>query len=316
MNVNLVTLFDIGYAARGLAMLESSRVPYARQNVLFLGSSGGDFAKVLEERGVRVFFEDDFLRENQDLLIQWSQKSRSEQIFTLGPVFLRKILESSPTDSWVFYVDSDVFFYSDIQTDLRLEGKDLVLVPHNHSWWNRRRLSKYGYFNVGVVGFKASKVGKRAAAAWSTMVRQWCFDRVEGDKYADQKYLERLALSYEAQTESPPREYHLAPWNSSFLRIMQADDGTMQIRGGKAIVSFHFQGLRKSGSYWILGHLNYFGLASQSLISQVYVPYVRAVEKIESSYLLPSLRANRTGRFRALSELAAICIGQKVKGSQ
>lgn len=316
MDVFLVTLFDLSYAARGLAMLESSRVPYSRQSVLLLGSSGSNFARALQARGVNVYFEDDFLSDNPELLTQWSQKTRAEQIFTLGPVFLRKILESSPTDSWVFYVDSDVFFYSEIQTHLMLEGKDLVLVPHSHSWWNRGRLSKYGYFNVGIVGFKSSKVGKRAAAIWSALVKQWCFDRVEGNKYADQKYLERLALTYPAQTESPPRDYHLAPWNSSFLRILPADDGTMQIRGGKAIVSFHFQGLRKSGSYWIIGHLQYFGLASESLISQVYVPYVRAVEKNESSYLLPSLKANRRGRFRLLSDLVAIYIGQRVKGSQ
>lgn len=296
-------------------MLESSRVPYERQTVLFLGSSGSDFVSVLRSRGVNVYLEDSFLAENPELLSQWHLKTRAEQIFTLGPLFLNKILAGLPINSWAFYVDSDVFMYSDIQTDLCLEGKDLVLVPHNHSWWNKRRLSKYGYFNVGIVGLKSSQVGMRAADTWAKLVKQWCFDRAEGDKYADQKYLERLALTYPSQTEQPSREYHLAPWNSSFLRITRTEDGMIKIRNRKSVVSFHFQGLRKSGSYWILGHLPYFGLASKSLINHVYVPYVRAVEKNESSYSLPSLQAKRTRRLTRVTDLAGILIGQRVKGA-
>lgn len=296
-------------------MLESSGVEPKNQTVLLANPYHDQIHNHLSNSGVNVVLEQELLKENPALLVDWDKKTRAEQLFTLGPFVVLRALEHSEESDWVFYVDADVQIYTSLESGLQLEGKDLVLVPHYHQWWNRKRLAKYGYFNVGIVGFRASESGREMANLWARLVEQWCYDRVEGNKYADQKYLESLANLSSANVEIAPKNYHLAPWNFSFSRVSKHEDGSVKTANGEMIHSFHIQGLKKMNKYWYVGHLPYLGLAFKTLMKHIYIPHVRRIEEIERVFDLSSSKLSRKSRLSRLYHWLGAISGQRVKGS-
>ena len=296
-------------------MIESSGVEPKNQTVLLANPFHDKIHNHLSNSGVNIVFEEELLRENPALLVDWDKKTRAEQLFTLGPFVVLKALERSEENDWVFYVDADVEVYTSLDSGLHLAGKDLVLVPHYHQWWNRRRLAKFGHFNVGIVGFRASESGREMANLWAQLVEQWCYDTVEGNKYADQKYLETLAGLSNENLEIAPKHYHLAPWNFSFSRVSMNEDGFLKTAKGETINSFHLQGLKKMDKYWYLGHLPYLGLASKTLKKHVYLPYIRKTEEIEKDFDLSFSKVNRKTRLSRIYHRLGAIAGQRIKGS-
>ena len=64
------------------------------------------------------------------------------------------------------------------------------MVEHRFSRLSDKQI--YGHFNVGWNTFDRSKAGSLALEWWADSCANWCYDRVEGNKFADQGYLTTL----------------------------------------------------------------------------------------------------------------------------
>lgn len=291
--VILASLFDSGYAARGLVAIESSRLPV--ENVRILALDRPVF-QVLDQIGVDVTSFDEFVQDKAELSAVLRSRTWAEQIFTLGPQFLEKIASANDEWEWLVYSDADIFFHEPISAYLEeFPDASAVITPHRHYKWNEKRLRKFGEFNVGVVAFRNSAEGRAILEWWAKSCLNKCSDIPDGENYADQKYLEKFPELFDGVSVDGRIGVNFAPWNSSLRKIKASVSGQLTADGHPLIYS-HMQGLKRRKSKWTLGHLQYWSLAGTSLKKLVYLPYLARLEKMTHERGLPKHSSARASR--------------------
>lgn len=321
--ITLATLFDRGYASRGLVMIESAQLKTNdRIEVLALDPDVPNLLSFPELCGSRAKLRlepwGDFYRTNQPLRSALENRSRAEAIFTTGPSYLMSLISQVPEGCWLVYADADIEFHSSLESYLRrFSESSVVIAPHRHYPWNRKRLAKYGEFNVGVIAFRNDVDGRKVLSKWAKSCLEWCSDQPFEGKYADQKYLE-LFHEWSPKVSVDLNEgANVAPWNSSLSRI-SGSVGNVRI-GDRQIDYVHFQGLKRSPERWHLGHLQYMSLAGPKLKSMLYLPYLAkletAQERLGYDSRQSSVRSSIGLVARALQNLgrlASFVLGQTV----
>lgn len=200
-------------------------------------------------------------------------RKRVEYYFTCGPAFLDLCLRRHPGLAALTYVDADLCFYSDpAPLYAELQGASVGLVEHRFSPRNAKSLEA-GRYNVGWLYFKADAAGKAAVAWWKERCIEWCFDRLEDGKYADQKYLEGMATAFPSVHTLSHPGVNVAPWNVDAARIVDAPDG-LRINDRPLIV-YHVHGLKQVGPrlYRAFG-ADYGARYWGTLRRRVYRPYL------------------------------------------
>jgi hypothetical protein len=317
-SVYLATCFDAGYASRAKVLLNSaSNGRSLKIEILFLGHDFDQVQSSFPEAGWTDLSS--FLAQDAKLNGALSGRSWPEQIFTMGPTFLLKILEKLPQDAWLVYADSDIWFQVPVDEYLQpFDQANVVITRHRHYSWNKKRLAKYGEFNVGVVAFRNNKEGRKVLQKWADACIEWCKDRPESGKYADQKYLESFFDWGHGVVVDERVGANLGPWNASFKKIRLT--GSTYSVGGEKPLFFHMQGLRKIKDRWFLGHLNYLSFAGPKLKKNFYKPYLELLEKAQSDLAIQvkpsSVRKSFTGINRVVGELfklASLLLNQTIK---
>lgn len=272
----LVAIADSNYASRAAAMIESSGA--ARFSTVLAMDEG---VSQLQDKldGLDAVDWHAFLNANPFITKKISVRTLSEQIFSVGPSFLLSKSDSVDPGGWLVYADADLFFFNPIQPYLdSLPECNVVLAPHRHYPWNSKRLAKYGEYNVGLVAFRNNCEGLKALRYWAESCLEWCFDRPEEGKYADQKYLEHFSSIAEGVFIDTSLGSNLAPWNSFLVKISAGQSGEVYV-GSDRLNYLHAQGLKNKNGRWILGNLNYLSLAGKQMKKLVYGPYLGKLEE-------------------------------------
>ena len=272
----IIAIADSNYASRCAAMIESAGVEQVA-TVLALDDGAHKLRSSFSKLQTVSLIS--FLQERPELDAQIAQRSASEQIFSVGPSFLISQADAVNVGGWLVYADSDLYFFEPLQIYLdRLPQCDVVIAPHRHHLWNKSRLAKYGKYNVGLVAFRNNEEGLRALRFWAESCLEWCYDRAEDGKYADQKYLEKFEAVSEGVFVDNSLGANLAPWNSFLKRISKSKTGEIFVRRDK-LQYFHAQGLKQKNGRWVLGHLNYLSFAGPRQKRLVYGPYLAKLEE-------------------------------------
>ena len=260
-----------------------------------------------------------FLRSKPKAKRQLEMRNRAEQIFSIGPAFLLEKSDLVEEGGWLVYADSDLFFIESLQTYLdSLPPCNVVIAPHRHYLWNESRLAKYGEYNVGLVAFRKNLQGLRALEFWAESCLDWCYDKAEDGKYADQKYLELFASVAPNVYVDNSLGANLAPWNSFLKKISLTKSGEILV-GSDKLIYFHAQGLKQKNGRWILGHLNYLSFAGPRLKKLVYRPYLEKLEEWAQKPGFESFGTSRAptkllGRFAAsITYGLSLLTGQTIK---
>lgn len=315
-NLRAVSITDSNYLSRCATMIESANI---QSKVSVLALDHGVQALKLHFVASSVNIWDEFLDQNASLARAVVGRSKAEQIFTAGPSFLLEQADSVAEQGWLVYCDADLFFFQGLEDYLNgFDEANVVLAPHRHYFWNSRRLAKYGRYNVGMVAFRKNDEGLRALRFWAGSCLEWCYDRSEDGKYADQKYLEQLSSVSSGVFVDNSLGANLAPWNSFLRRISVSKSGEVFVRGDK-LIYFHAQGLKQKNYRWILGHLNYLSFAGPRLKKLVYSPYLEKLEEWAQNPGFEGFGTSRApttllGRFAASVTYAlSLLTGQTIK---
>jgi hypothetical protein len=276
--LKVCTYFDSGYQSRGTALFSSIESGELAERAILLLD---DFVSTKAVPNSETWRLPAFLASHELIARIISARSRAEKMFSVGPSFLLEQMSSLAVDEWLVYVDADLFFFRPLDQYLEhFVGSNVIIAPHSHFAWNRKRLAKYGEFNVGLVAFRNNKEGLAALKYWAESCLVWCSDVPEDGKYADQKYLENFAKVSSGVAIDCRKGANLAPWNLGFSKLsLDANDKLMV--DGEPVYYFHAQGITRTKSAWILGHLPYLSLASRSAKKFIYKPYLAALLKSE-----------------------------------
>jgi len=170
-------------------------------------------------------------------------RSMVEYFFTLSPALPLFLFGREPGIDVLAYVDSDFMFFSSPEPVWEELGEKSVLIyEHDHA--DPAEELRHGRFNVGFQLYRRSPAGLQILAWWRKMCIQWCYDRVEPGRFADQKYLDRWPEMHpdEVVVAERTRPQGLAPWNMHRHVFSVAEDRLCS--DGLPLIFFHYQGCK------------------------------------------------------------------------
>jgi hypothetical protein len=296
------TYFDSGYLSRGLTLIDSLRAhgDHADVWVLALDEAAKRYLDEAAIPGVTAITIAEIEAAEPELAPLKEQRSRMEYYFTATPLLMRWVMNRQDDPATVvIYLDADLYFFDDPSLVLDELGDGSVgIIEHRYPPRLEKGLAKYGRFNVGWVGIRGDARGRACVDWWSASTLEWCFDKPEGGKYADQGYLDSFPVLFEGVEVLAPLGMDLAPWNTSGVEITERDGAVVVGTRRDPLVFFHFHGLRRVRDWYVSSQLIYRAPMSRVLREAVYGVYVRALaasDAIVAAALGPAASTKRRG---------------------
>lgn len=282
MNV-FATYFDKNYLPHGLMLIESL-LPSAHSCQLYILCLDDEtfefFQQYSSELSIRAVSLAELESADSELLAVKPSRSLIEYYFTITSSWCHYLMSTLEDLSILFYVDADLYFYEkvDLITD-EMEGASVMIIPHRFSDKNKH-LEQYGKFNVGLVGWRSDQWGKLCLADWRKNCIEWCYDRYDGDRFADQKYLDYW----------PDNAYRVKICDHQGLNVAYYNVGRHEIGhhegkitvDGKPLVFFHFhkvERLRRNIFRILL--LDEKGYGDRLIFKYIYLPYFKRLFWVE-----------------------------------
>lgn len=269
------TYFDQGYLQRGLALYASLRrhcVAF-RLWILCLDEVSYDILISLALPGVELIHLADFERDDEELLHAKSTRTNLEYYFTCTPSLPLYILQNWPEVDLITYLDADLYFFADPQPLFDEIGTGSIAIIAHRFTPQMRRLAQNGIYNVGWLSFRRDTNGDACLHWWRKRCNEWCYDRYEPGRFADQKYLDDWPHRFAGVVILKHKGANLAPWNIANYQITAKGE---QIRVDQDhLIFFHFHAFQQIQS-WLYSHRFYLYKTrpTEIVLRQIYVPYI------------------------------------------
>jgi hypothetical protein len=277
------TYFDSNYLPRALSLYHSL-VKYCGSFHLFAlcldeeAHSSFESLRLPETTAIAL---DRLEGENPELLRVKTQRSRVEYYYTCGPSFLSYLLDNYPDVNLITHVDADLFFFSDPKPIFdELEDYSVGIIEHRFAK-RQEKLKRFGLYNVGWVSFRRDRHGLDCLRWWREQCIEWCYDRVEASRFADQKYLDAFPLRFQSVRIIQHPGANVAPWNVANHRILERRDQVWV--DGKPLIFFHFQGFRVIAPWLFDTNMGWYHTSpSPTVRRKVFGPYIHELTRMSS----------------------------------
>lgn len=270
------TYFDSNYLAIGLSLYQSL-CDHEKDFKLWILCLDDPCLQILTEKNlahIRLVSLDQLEQSEPALLKAKANRSIVEYYFTCTASFMGYLFNNCESIGFLTYLDSDLFFFENTDSIYEEIGTaSIAIIAHRYSS-HLSAMNKYGKFNVGWVSFRRDEQGQQCLLEWKSQCLDWCYDKVEKTRFADQKYLDSWPQKFSQLVIIDHKGANVAPWNLS--------NYPPQLKQGKLycddqpLVFFHFHGLKQ-----IRGRLYDTGLG----LLQVRLPSL-AKARIYRPYLL------------------------------
>lgn len=288
------TYCDQGYAAR-LLCLHDSLAAAGEPFVLHVLCFDAETERVLRSAGqpsIDIVALNEVLLADPDYASIRAQRTKVEFYFTATPVFLRYCFDRAPAALQMTYLDADLYFFGRPSAVFAAQGEASVgIVPHRFPP-RLRHLEEKGIYNVGWVSFHRDTSGLACLGWWRERCLEWCHDRVDGGRYADQGYLDEFPKRFSGVRVLEDPGINAAPWN--------IDDARLEVRSGvvhledRPLLFYHFQGMRELLPGWFdPGLLFYSSTMTRALREFVYLPYLRKLVAMQERLRMQGIAPQR-----------------------
>lgn len=272
------TYFDEHYLPRGLGLFQSLRQHCAqfRMWVLCLDDVSYTTLAQLGHPELILIPLAQLEQALPELLSAKQNRSLIEYYFTCTPALPWYILQQYTDVDLLMYVDADMFFFGDPAPVIaEMSRHSITIIPHRYPEY-LRDMEEYGIYNVGMLAFRRDTAGLACVHLWFEQCIAWCYDRLEGERYADQKYLEQWPALFPDVLILPHKGVNTAPWNIMNYRFSQ-HDGQVFV-DDEPLILFHFHGFKQRHQWLYDTHTaRYATYPSLVLQRWVYRPYIQAL---------------------------------------
>lgn len=272
------TLFDSAYLLKGLALHESLRAhaPGSRLWILCMDDAAYEVLSQVRLAEVELIALSDF--EDDALKTVKGDRTRGEYCWTCTPGLPLYVLERDPSIEVITYVDADVYFFDDPAPIFDEFGDASIgLTEHRFASYSDSSAADRGIFNVECMLFRNDASGREALRWWRERCLEWCYNRVEEGRFADQKYLDDWPTRFTGVKVLREGWAGLAPWSAAGRPITPAADGLTV--AGDPLVFYHFHQFDLvDGGRRYRSHAGTFGL-TLAQVRTVYPPYLAALQR-------------------------------------
>ena len=275
------TYFDRHYLLRGLALYRSLKAhaePFTLWALCFDDHSFEALAK-LALTDLRPIALTDFERGDDALLAVKPTRSKVEYYFTCSPSLPLYVLSRHPEIDIITYLDADLYFYASPEPIFEELGAGSVLIVGHRFPPNRLQMEVNGIYNVGLLSFRNDRRGRECLEWWRERCLEWCYDKPDGTRYADQKYLDDWPQRFSGVVVLQHPGAGLAPWNWICSHIVA--DGFRLKADGQPLIFFHFASL-KMLTPWLYDPVSegrLYGEMPFWMRRALYSPYIEALKQ-------------------------------------
>jgi hypothetical protein len=198
--------------------------------------------------------------EGKNLELEKVKKTRStiEYYFTLSP-YVPIFFQNKFDLKKINYLDVDIFFFKNPELFYNLTNKySITLIKQKAN-------AKYGNYNVGWISYNfLEKDTIKILNDWKNKCKEWCYDRVENNLYADQKYLDIWPSLSKKIKILEPKYTMISPWDIDCMSRVSSNN----------FYSFHFHGLTLYKNFFISGLSRYQNIKDRDVLKSFYIKYV------------------------------------------
>ena len=238
------TYFDHRYLDKGKALYHSMLAHCGDFNlfVLCLSTECYEELQKLKLSRINLIYLGELEKWDSELLQTKKSRSPIEYYFTCTPSLPLYIFDHFSHVDLITYLDSDLFFFSDPEPLFdEMQGNSIAIIGHKFPA-HFRHLEDMGKYNVGWVSFRRDSSGISCLSWYRERCIEWCYDRIENGKFADQKYLDYFPEKFLNVIELQHKGANLAPWNITNYSLTQT--GPYLRVDDQLLIFYHFQGVK------------------------------------------------------------------------
>jgi len=321
---NFCTYFDHNYLSMGLTLYESllQHCSDFRLFILCLSKECYEILSKLDLKNIKLIKLEELEASDKDILGVKQNRTLIEYYFTITPLLPLYILNNYPETELITYLDSDLYFFDDPAPIFEeITGKSTAIIGHRFSPKIKGKENP-GKFNVGWITFRRDENGLNCLRWYRQKCIEWCYDRVEENKYADQKYLDYFQDKFQGVMEIQHKGANIAPWN--------IDNYNVQIKHNKIyiddvkLIFFHFNGLKRVfGPLYDSGFSVYNASLTRVIRKYIYVSYLDALVDVSKKTKcqmnigrINGIRDKTKSRIKELEKLSPALFKIIIKGKR
>ena len=298
MNFTYCTLFDKNYLPQALSLIES-----LKNNISFFSiycfcmdeESLHQINKIKSQKIIPISYKQ-LENHYSDLKIIKTNRSIAEYYFTCTSAICSYLFDHFGEIELLTYLDADLYFFSPPDSIYEeLENASVGIIEHKFSFFGLK-YEKYGKYNVGWVSFRNDPTGRRCLEDWKRDCFEWCYDRLENNKFADQKYLDFWQEKYSRIKVIENIGANLAPWNVGRYHLTIVVDSNTVFVDNQKLIFYHFASFKKVASNRYVTHVSqYFVPLKGVLRNNIYMKYLASIIKYNITLGIETNAKNRVG---------------------
>lgn len=279
--LHLCTYFDANYLLRGLTLYRSliSTEPHFTLYILCLDTTTYNNLSMLNLPNIVTYSLKDIETWYPELLNAKKNRSRIEYYFTLTPSLPLFILDKHKGVNLITYIDSDLYFFESPHILLdEIHGKSILVTEHRFPDYLKEK-QKYGRFNVQFESFRRDSQGLECLHRWQQQCIEWCYDYLDGHRFADQKYLDEWPTRYDRLSILKHPGGGVAPWNWATYPISMINNNLYINK--QPIIFYHFHGVKILHTCFISNGLFDFGSMPRKFRNYLYITYINEIKNTQ-----------------------------------
>jgi len=179
----------------------------------------------------------DYERGDKELLEAKQNRTLIEYYFTCSPSLPLFILDNHRDVDLITYLDADLFFFADPTPVFDELGDRAIGIIGHRFPASLRGLERFGVYNVGWLSFRRNAHALACLRWWRERCLEWCFDRYEDGRFADQKYLDDWPSDFRASPSCNTRAPIWPPgiWRDTHCQRAATTSWSMSSRSSSSI---------------------------------------------------------------------------------
>ena len=281
---NFCTLFDSNYLSRGLAMYESL-IKVCDKFHLFVFAFDNKCLQVLKKLDLprlTVISLKEF--ETAELLEIKKTRTAQEYCWTCTPSIIIHIIRQFNVENCT-YLDADLYFYSSPEPLFNEAPEKSVIITSHRYTREYDQSETSGKYCVQFVFFRNDAEGLKVLDSWRNACNEWCYNRIEDNKFGDQKYLDDWLEQYTCVHELQNLGGGMAPWNIQQYKGKNNNEVLEFNEPGNhknfKLIFYHYHNLRIYETYADYGKYRLKSFVKQKL----YRPYVNRLLNISKNLI-------------------------------